>query len=70
MKRKTIMAFIAVGNLAIVTSDGEGLVTAFSPYTDLWSLRLTDLRQLKVLISLAMIEKDSRKMVSKNMFLS
>ena len=37
-----------VGNMAIVTSDGEGLISAFSPYTDLWSLRLTDLRQLKV----------------------
>lgn len=37
-----------MGNIAIVTSDGQGLISAFSPYSDLWTLRLSDLRQLKV----------------------
>ena len=36
-----------MGNIAIVTSDGEGHISAFNPYHDLWRVRLTDLRQLK-----------------------
>lgn len=33
---------ISAGNLAIVVGDGEGGVTAVSPYGSLWKIRLQD----------------------------
>ncbi len=42
-----VLFIFVVGNIAIVTSDGEGHISAFNPYSDLWRIRLTDIRQLK-----------------------
>lgn len=40
------------GNFGIVTADGSGNLLSFTPHFDLWRLRLADIQQLKVVISM------------------
>lgn len=49
---KSISFTPTAGNFGIVTADESGNLLSFTPHFDLWRLRLADIQQLKVVISI------------------
>ena len=42
------MVFFSAGAISIVTGDNNGYTKAFNVYSDLWELRLSDMKPKKV----------------------